>query len=369
MLFKKLFLLAPVVLFVPATNYILDPASIYQHSQYEQRVAANLLQGKDALHFSNCDERIVQKLYIHKTHQIAEVVVLGSSRAMQITQPMFPQHLFFNSSVFAADLEDLLAIYQLYRETQKIPQFLILGLDPWILNEKNELIHWRTILEEYRAIAQDIGIQLPPHNFLGLEKSQIQKWTSLFSISYFQYCVRRSIQERFFIFKNGSQKTIFPIKRKDGSYIDDPRKTLRPTELIRQESILRARATPIDFIRNFWELDPHSKTIFEGFIKLLIDEKVHLIFYLPPYHPSAYSILIQRPDSRVFAESEIFFRAVAKKYKIPVLCSYNAIACATSDEDFSDWMHLKESAVQKIFLQAPQVLNDLELKKFSYASV
>ena len=79
-----LFLTITGMLAVAATNYCVDPAQLFSGGNYEQGVADILLSGNNVANVSNYDERLLQKAYVNNLKRRNDVIVLGSSRSMQI---------------------------------------------------------------------------------------------------------------------------------------------------------------------------------------------------------------------------------------------------------------------------------------------
>jgi len=96
---KKLMFLLPIVCLIIGFNYFVDPANIFRSEKYCQAVVSLLLKGKNVANITNYDERLLQKEYINSLTQRRDIVVLGSSRVMQISASLFPRHSFLNNGV------------------------------------------------------------------------------------------------------------------------------------------------------------------------------------------------------------------------------------------------------------------------------
>ena len=125
----KLCLLLPIPIIISIINYTVDPANIFK--PVEENLAEILTQGKNIANFPNCDERLLQKFYIEKLKKPKEIIVVGSSRSMQIGKDIFQGHTFFNNSTSAAAIEDYISIYGIYKQKNLKPNVIIMGIDPF----------------------------------------------------------------------------------------------------------------------------------------------------------------------------------------------------------------------------------------------
>src|ERR1035441_1545863 len=77
------------------------------------------------------DDRILNEQIIRQLPRCPDRVVLGSSRCMQLRREYFPGEQFFNHGMRRAVLEDLVALWQLYRQRGWQPRQVIIGVDAW----------------------------------------------------------------------------------------------------------------------------------------------------------------------------------------------------------------------------------------------
>ena len=108
---------------------------------FEKGIADILLSGHNVANIGNYDERLLQKDIIQNDQRQIDIIVLGSSRSMQINSQtindIFQDQIFFNHAVSGASVEDYIAILDLYLEKNALPSTIIIGVDPWILNSNN----------------------------------------------------------------------------------------------------------------------------------------------------------------------------------------------------------------------------------------
>jgi len=111
---KFIIISLPVLILLFTVNYFGDAARIFD-SDYEKEMAETLMKGSFVTNISNYDERVFQKELINRMNNAPEILVLGSSRTMLINSTYFPNQTFFNNSVSGASIEDIIALFQMYK--------------------------------------------------------------------------------------------------------------------------------------------------------------------------------------------------------------------------------------------------------------
>ena len=125
-----------IIFFLIITNYLGDNAKLYSKG-YENKIAKILIDGYNVTNINNYDERILQREWINQLGKSPDIVVLGSSRSMMIREKDFENTKLMNNTVSGASIQDLIAIYQLYKTKNLLPKTFVIGLDPWIFNQNN----------------------------------------------------------------------------------------------------------------------------------------------------------------------------------------------------------------------------------------
>ncbi len=355
MSYKKSFIImVSIIVFgllgIATFNYQVDPAGLFRLNKYESGIADILIKKQNVANISNYDERLVQKYLIEKSIEKRDVLVLGSSRVMQIHDYLFPQQTFFNHSVSGASIEDDIAIVAMYKERNWIPQKIIIGLDPWLLNKYHGQNRWQSIQEEYNNGSVYLGLDNNNEKATCFNKSFYRKYIELISLPYFKASYnkwRRPKNNEYYT--TMERESTVAIKLADGtiSYPDNERNI--SVEDAKKRAVIYASSDPIYSIGNFDKLDEDNKIKFEIFIKYLQKHKIEVVFFLPPYHPAVYDALVNNPQYSVALETERYFRNFAQQQNILVVGAYNPVECWLSDADFYDGMHAKPQAIDKIF--------------------
>jgi hypothetical protein len=351
------------LIIVSLINYTSDPAHLYEDGKYEKGMVDLLLAGSNVANVANYNERIFQKIYISNMPDRKEVFVLGSSRSMQIRSGLFPGMSFFNHSVSGATLEDYLAFYGAYEQRGFKPSIIVFGLDPWILNANKQSDGWTVHFEEYLYMAKQLSIPYA-RKYKGTNDNAA-KLLELISLKYF----RQSFREMLY----GQTGVYYPTSDNDceqGGLLTDGSRVFpppwgneAPVDVdLEASAISFAKDNPV-FLGNFTEIDEESLNTFTLFIDYLQSKGVLCIFYLPSYHPSAYSILSQSKDYKIILQVENTFRQLARQKDITVLGGYDPANSQSSAEEFFDGMHPKESSVKKAFSALPGIMSKYSATK------
>lgn len=189
---EVLLYLLSFILLIMLVNLLSDPSNLFSKKN-EEEISSHISSGQNVTYSTNVDERLLQELIIQKIHYTPTTLVLGSSRVMLVGLDYF-NDLFFNSSVSAASLKDIIAIYNIYLSNDKAPSNLVIGIDPWMLNDNNGLNGWRSIksyYDNYKA----------KETYSSSLTNSIYNYKQLLSLSYFQTSVLNILKKRFNIFK------------------------------------------------------------------------------------------------------------------------------------------------------------------------
>lgn len=342
---RGLIFLIPLVLAIILTNYFVDPANLFSN-EFEKELAEILINEKNAAGVYNYDERIFQKEYIEQMQNKNEAAVLGSSRSLQIREEMIESDGFFNHGVSGAVLEDYIAVTEIYRENDKLPEKIILGINPWIFNKHNVEERWRSIEKYYYSFfdqdyQQDESL---------MEDNFGRNFMQLFSATYFQASFETLIKGQVFrdIEETSQSSLDVPVKLADGSLVyQRPRKNISTEDAeIEAQNYIR---NGVYSLENYFEMDEEYLQHFEQLIAFYQAKEIELIFYLPPYHPLVYDYLKKNEEYHIIYEVEEYIRDFAGKNDINLVGDYSPAELELDKDDFHDGMHPKEAVMQKIF--------------------
>ncbi len=344
-LIKSFFFIVPLIILIVITNYFIDPANLF-NNDYENGLAETLHSGKNAAGVYDYNERIFQKLYIEKLDEKLDIAVLGSSRSLQIREEFFDGARIFNHGVSGAVLEDYIAITEIYKQKERLPKKIILGLNPWIFNRNNIETRWKSIDEYYYSFfGRD-----DKNDEIFLEKLFGRYYKQLWSTTYFQASVEILLKAEAFsdYYSTNKDKLDLPVKRKDGSLVyEEPRRLISREEAeIAAQNYIR---NGVYSLENFDEIDREYLEQFTQLIDLYENEFIEIVFYLPPYHPLVYNYLKDRERYNIVFEIENYLNEFAAENNIKVVGSYNYKNLDLTEEDFHDGMHPKERVMNNLF--------------------
>jgi len=351
-------------------SYVEDPGGVFSQNVYENGVADILLSGHTVAHIENYDDRLLQIDLISKDQRQIDVIVLGSSRSMQIhNSPLFGDkfrgNIFFNHAVTSSTLKDYIAILELYFKKDSYPKTIIIGVDPWVLNANHDLKIPTTLENEYRD-----GIARINQTFVVSEmdasehdsydfNNDIDRYTSLIS----QPIIIKSIGKLLYgsYYATDLDEADVAIKNKDGSlmYPADIRK--RTVQQIDNDANNKANTIPLTGLGNFSEIDNDLQNQFESAIHYLKNKNTTIILYLPPCHPIVYKKISTDPQYSIVKEVELYFKEFALTENITIIGSYDPNQMNLTSADFYDGSHLRREAIDELF--AAKIAKTMELSE------
>ena len=331
-------------------NYKIDSLELFNKSSNLVNAAKALTNGKMVAGLKDYDQRIFQELIIKNLKVKSDVIVIGSSRSMQLRKRFFlkDEINFFNYSVSGASLEDYIAIIGTYEMMHRyIPSTIILGIDPWIFNKNNGRNSWKSLKKYYDYEINKFYKKQKNNTPITINTT---KWKQLINYDY----TISNIKSLRNLTKNN--KKMFYIT--DTIDIDDSIKendgSIHYPYAIRYIKTENAKRAAISSTKgNVFSLENYKKLsnllLFEEFIKYLKSKNIKIIFFLPPYNPISYDILIKNPKYSIINDVEKYLIDFAEKNNIEIKGSYNPHIYNFKYTDFSDGMHGKDIVSQKIF--------------------
>lgn len=339
---KVIFVLTPILLLVIGVNYFGDAANLFKEG-FEKKVAKELNKGQNVTNVYNYDERLLQKYRIHELNYCPDIVVLGSSRVMLLNSNDFKGQTFYNAGVSSSSFEDILVMFEFFKQKNCLPKKIIIGLDPWTLNENNGQTRWTAFSKEFNSIFK----QLTKKESSIHENWKDSKYLQLISPSYFKSSYKN-------LFTELSQ----PISTKNPV---NSRFTRHPDGSISYDSIYRS-VTPkelekraVDYIsgevfciEKFEKLSPDIELLLEKFLVYLKAKKCEVTILIAPYHPDVYAFISKTKKYQNVIKSEKYFRQLASKHNIKLIGSFNPKVLKFDNSYFYDGMHCNEKGIEKL---------------------
>ncbi len=352
----RLLFLVPIPILVIVTNIAVDPANIRDEGPFEEYAASMILSGRNVANLRNCNERLLQKKVIEGTTTAPDVLVLGSSRTMQISSACYPERRFLNASISGAQLEDFIGVYGLLRRHDLTPKQVIIGLDGSLLNLADKRYRWNSLELEYEELASQLGLT---SNAKALLLGDNRRYLELASPAYFRESVKAllvhgGLDREFWPTENRNE--LVQVRMADGSlsYGEDVRG--RSTDEVDMEAMKFATTGNTLFgLNQFTAIDEGRLVRLDRFVGYLEDTGVDVLLFVPPYHPIVWKVISSDPAYENVIESEARFRLIASKHGVPIVGSFDPGALNLASADFHDGMHPTKDAVRRI-LRCSQAL-------------
>lgn len=342
---KKGLYFLPIPCIIILSNFFIDPAQLFD-SKYEKGIANYLVQGYNVTDVLNYDERLLQRYFIEKMTTCPDTVILGASTIMLVNNQWSKNAI--NNGVSGASLEDDLAIYYLYEKKGCKLNKVIVGLDPYILNDNHGQVRWKTLKNEYEELSNKLLKNSYSFNIESFVE-KYEKYKQLLSISYFNIsldyffrgvkidykCTKNIINSGFTRLTNGSINYHASYRNASQSEVEK-----------KVEDEVKSKV--IYSLDNYTELSDHYKILFANFISYLQNKNIEVEFILPSYHPIMYAHLNKNKYFNIVFKAENYFINYAKTHKIKVYGSYNPRVYDLNNSSFYDSFHCKEFALKKI---------------------
>jgi hypothetical protein len=295
---------------------------------------AKLLVNKNAVFATKMDERLFIKNRIIHENLKPKVLIIGSSRIMEISKDNFNMQTL-NLGVSGASIEDHIAITLMALEKFNVDT-IILGADPWLFNNFANLLAWKSISEEYKVSLKNIQLKSKDYKII-----QYKDYRE-------KYLFYELFLEKLYNFLN-IRKLDLELKEnqinnltKDTILRDGKRFYAANKEL--EEKI---KANVIDYSMYKYKFSDENYEIYKSFIEHLTDvHKKEVVLVLPPYYLPSYKLTIQ--EKPFYLDLEAKFKKLSKETNIKIIGSYDASLVPCDDNEFYDSSHPKDSCMKKI---------------------
>jgi hypothetical protein len=343
--YKLLIIVLPVGALVISVNYFVDPANLFSSGKYGAGIVDILAKGHNVDNISNYDERLLQEQMIEKQEKAPGILVLGSSRIMEIGSDFFPGTTVLNCGVSHANIHDLVAITGLFSDKKCLPKEIFLNVDPGLVGKRGTL-EWQTLYRYYSEFCPEIGWNDDKGTGDPSQSNSLRKAYNLVSFEYFK-------QSLTFLLK-GSGKRYFDIGSrtpvKGGRFSDGT--ICYPYIYTHPDTIKLADDARITAERDgIPEPDSDNLKIFNKLLDFFDREHIKVTFVMIPYHREYYSTVNTRQNG-IFFTYDRYFRSLAKQRGIKVIGGFDPNAFGIRDSQVYDPYHCSKSAIKQIFSTA-----------------
>jgi len=326
----------PFLAILILVNYFGDAARLFAND-YEKKMANILGKGTYITNFGNYDERLCQLEFIKLPKVQPRTVIIGSSRTMLINSTNFPNETLFNNSVSGASIEDIISIYQIYKENNKLPSKIIIGIDPWTFNDLSDQKRWMSIdTYFYRFLKTE-------HK----ESSRAFKYQELVSMSYFQSSFKlipKFLKGNLDPRPTTKTHNIAATKLLDGGLVYD-QMFREASEKEIDDRIAAYLAEDLYNIENFKEISEKSWKLFSQLVKELKNHHIAVEFIFSPYPPKVYDRI--QKNYPLVLRTESMVKEFAKLQQITCYGSFSPFLLGMDKTFFYDGMHMKEIGIDK----------------------
>lgn len=337
-------------------NYTIDSTCEYSRFQLLERLADDVLAGNIVAGEPFFQSRLFQKVIINKMKKIPHTIAIGSSRTMELRASYLglDRKSFFNHSVPYAVLDDYIAILGCYEEKGVFPHTIIMGVDPFVFDEKTgSTTKWKPLVSSYYTLLPFLGGDISGLMVsYEVMKVKISKALRLLSYTYIDanYKYFQNVRKRGFDYKVVNSTSIDEwLTGPDGSLY-------RPFSFRFQKDWVTLRSVKTTLHKRR-EVERYTAIAFQetftSLIDYLLNNGTRVVFFLHPYHPLIYKEF-EKKNPSIVPEIEKMLRAFARLRNIEVIGSYDPKKLNLSSQAFINFAHSHDYTVERIFRRYKQ---------------
>jgi hypothetical protein len=326
-----------VLLCVASVNLLADKKRVYSWSNLEtaqwqdffKKYARTLLQAQSPLPAQET-ERLV-KYYIGSFSQ-SPAYILGSSRALQISQSALKIPDASNLAVSGASFEDFLLFLGLLLQKNPLPQKVYIVIDPWFF-AKNAHVRYMDFPGLYRkSLSAFPSFKEGSSYWHFLEKAK-----NLLNKDYFYYNISS-------YFKPKEDQ----ISWRDNSYnTDGTLNYSKAYEERHQVMTPQAIESGFSYKMDYIKIDPDIVSKFYNAIQIAASKGLSFDFIVLPYAPS-----IHLPQFKLLKEKLLAFQRTLEEASanlgVPLRGSVLPDGYGLTEADYYDGIHLRRSGIHKV---------------------
>ncbi len=391
--FKAALIIIPLIILMVYTNYTIDSSGLYLlGDEINRAIVELLLADENVTNYGQIEERSFLSLYsaMLPEEQTPEILALGSSRVLQLRSDVFTDS-FYNAGMMGADYRDVMNQIYTFDKEGKLPETVIIGIDPWFFRGDEEGLEMRADEELYNeflsvalgkqtdyepAVESDDFIKanelFQQYSPLFLDEAKTlydynitsETLSALFEVAYFQGNLNYQARTQSENTENATDGDDIPFKAISDAEMQNAEMEIKLADgsVFYAESFRNATEEEIlalaleqsgTFLRmiGYTELDTTQTALFEEFVEYLKSKDINVYFFLAPYHPFTYEFQNTMNMEQVsgFFEIEPYILDYAQSENIPVIGSYDPTKLGLEGTDFFDGLHVKPEGIAKFF--------------------
>ncbi len=329
---------------VISVNYTVDPEGIYSDFR-DQGLAQKILNSEYGYILENINNRDL-KLSLARHADRFDCVVIGSSHVKQLSSIRYPEMTselcpaLLNLGVNSAVIEDMFIFAQTLTALERMPDKVLLGIDPWTLNRGRDE-QWKRHQDKYRNMLARLNQSEPEHEFVSYKLTLL---LNLVNFAYFKNSVSSLLNPgkimpagQFDIYAGTSKSVVLS----DGSLVY-PRKRHNKTGRIQNNEIYKLDPERLH--------DPKVVDLLGQLVAFMRQQGAEVYLVMTPYHHEVWTENSITVDA-MKAVSEIL-REKSVQWGVSVLGSYNPDDLGCLPGQFYDPHHPTGECVNRIFLNS-----------------
>ena len=332
----------PIGFVIIATNIYIDPANIFSGEKYVERIATILVSGNNADNISNYNEMFFQKNMLQKQTQKPDVLVMGSSRVMEVGANIFPNKKLLNIAVSRGNINDLIAVAGLVDSLKQIPKEVVINVEANLICKGSVgNLNGESLNEYYNFFSSkncNINSNKKTSNFNNI----FQRYYGMLNFDYFKSSVAFVVKKR--------NKTLYNVGK------DVPKMGGRLSNGCVVYSYSYSHPDTINVAAISKEAG--VKTIFPPIDSMLLNSFNCLIDYFQkngtnitltmlPFHKDYYDEVKKKNNFIEYYEN--YFTTFANKKNIKIVGSFSPTKIGLCKKDFYDTYHCNGDAVKRVF--------------------
>lgn len=350
-LIKKIAYFIPLLVLLIIVNKIADPSNVLTWGNYEKSIVDSIKKGLNVTNIKNCDERLLQKYFIESLAKAPDVAIFGNSQVMQIGTEIFPNKFVVNNGVSGASLQDYIAIYGVYYQSNKIPKKIILNFCPSLFSDDDSPTQFKSIYKEYSIVGKKMEPEIDL-NYNDIISSNYYWIENSLSLNYFQLSFDQLLHQKLTEPKKRILATTNKLNEGGTRLFDDFTITYDiGTRDIDPELVAE---TVKGYEKNLYRVAPgkfralgaKKLKLFFDFLEFVKKNGTEIEFINLPYHPEAYDALYRKNPKYIAAEIE-FEKLIAGKYSI--YGSIDPSKFNMTNGSYYDSTHMRRDSLMKFF--------------------
>lgn len=335
------------LLSVAAINLYADPT--HRHARRVVPPAAGWAADERFLPPANFEERGFRAAMI-KASPRPGVALLGSSRVIHVDgSALKPDAGLLNLGMSNASVEDYLALWQVFKDADKVPARLIVFADQWLFNERHDVKLWRANLEHVEAF-------LGASAWLSGQKAlrRLDAGTDLLSATVLKTSLRElssrgAAPVEGVVVKAADAPAGRTQIRPDGSwsFLAEPSST-RDVVQVRKDAALAMLWGGHSFTNAQYVRNARALRFWDALAADVAASGAELLVVVPPYQHSIWARYARPEYSAMLSEFSRDLEASSTRHGFAVCAAADPATVGCREEEFEDDIHATKPCLDKL---------------------